>query len=354
MKSTYNSLSSMRSSPRTFFLPKDALNKLLEKISQKSPVVLPVIQEEKVHFVRFSGKNGKHIALDRIRPVENLKHFFFPMREVVAAFPSKFSKALEAQVIIGAKACDLRALEIHDKVFLDPDYVESFYKGRRDTTIIISADCPTPEKTCFCQLVDLNPFVETGSDLNITPLSAGYLFEIHSLRGQKIVDDNLEILIEADASKIDERKRIRDRAVALLEKINKKPFKKDLDRLIEKKKDLRFWQNSRDGCVECFACLDICPTCYCFLLYESAEKSKTRKAIFDRVRIWDECFRAAYGRVGGGANPRPSFTQRFRNRFECKFEYFKKYHNLYACSGCGRCSAGCTAQIDIREVVWQL
>jgi len=74
----------------------------------------------------------------------------------------------------------------------------------------------------------------------------------------------------------------------------------------------------------------------------------------ERVRTWDACYYSAYARVGGGANPRGKLDERFWNRFECKFNYFYQYEQMYACSGCGRCFRGCSGKIDIREILWNL
>jgi sulfhydrogenase subunit beta (sulfur reductase) len=141
---------------------------------------------------------------------------------------------------------------------------------------------------------------------------------------------------------------LRKDAVKSLTVINNKEFASDLPERVENA-DKETIHNARKNCVECFACLHICPTCYCFLLSDY-QKGKD----VERVRIWDACYYAAYARVGGGANPRSTLDDRFWNRFNCKFNYYKKYEDIYACTGCGRCLRGCSGTIDIREILWKV
>jgi Fe-S-cluster-containing hydrogenase component 2 len=113
--------------------------------------------------------------------------------------------------------------------------------------------------------------------------------------------------------------------------------------------DTAYWQRHAEQCVECYGCLLGCPTCYCFLLYDQA-----REKGFERTRVWDACYEAAYTRVGGGANDRGRFLKRFANRFECKWKEFWNDHGVFACSGCGRCLNACMGGIDIRKVLAEL
>lgn len=48
------------------------------------------------------------------------------------------------------KACDVRGVEVLDKVFL-ADPVDSFYAARREHGTIVAFACSEPEETCFCK-----------------------------------------------------------------------------------------------------------------------------------------------------------------------------------------------------------
>ena len=109
------------------------------------------------------------------------------------------------------------------------------------------------------------------------------------------------------------------------------------------------WAKFAERCVECGACLYICPTCRCFLLYDQKGKRTN-----ERVMIWDGCYFPGYWRMAGGLTPKPRLTTRFENRFNCKFDYFVENYGVEACTGCGRCIEACMGKIDIRECLQEL
>ncbi|MBU2567948.1 MAG: 4Fe-4S dicluster domain-containing protein, partial [Elusimicrobia bacterium] len=66
---------------------------------------------------------------------------------------------------------------------------------------------------------------------------------------------------------------------------------------------------------------------------------------------WDACHYTSYGRMAGGSNPRHKLFERFRNRYQCKFNFRRENFGVYACTGCGRCFEVCPGKIDIRKVM---
>jgi sulfhydrogenase subunit beta (sulfur reductase) len=327
-------------------LPSERLPDFVRALSADGTVFYPYPLNGKTHLQRFT--EGKEFVPDftKIRTAENIKHFFFPSRHTVAKFP-KDEEAKPVKIyLLGVKNCDLRGVDVYDRVFMKWEPLDSFYKERRENIILISADCPQPEDSCFCNLVGLNPYGDGISDMNFTVVSRGLLFEIFTKRGEEIVEGNKGLFVEASAEDEKERTEIRKEALNKVNRINDKPLKKNLPNRIAAADKDRI-RTARDECVECHGCLHVCPTCYCFLLSDY-KKGKD----MERVRIWDTCYYAAYARVGGGANPRSRLDERFWNRFQCKFNWFYQYENIYACSGCGRCWLGCSAKIDIREILW--
>ncbi len=333
---------------KIYLLPSDNILEFVTKLAETSSVFYPVFEDNIVHMVKFSKDKDFNPDFEKIRSAENIKHFLFPSRDVVAKFPKDTRRKAKQQVLFGVKSCDLRGIEVYDKVFLNWEPVDPLYRQKRENTIIISADCPEPEDCCFCTLVGLNPYGENTCDINCTSLPSGLLFETFTERGEKIVNMMQDLFKEVNKDEQKERDKIRKAALNKLGKINSKSFKADLPKRVENaKKEVK--RDARSECVECHACLHACPTCYCFLLSDH----KRGKDV-ERVRTWDACYYAAYARVGGGANPHYEMNERFWNRFLCKFDYFNLYEGFYACSGCGRCYRGCSGKIDIREILWKL
>lgn len=288
-----------------------------------------------------------HQALKMVRPVEPLKEFFLGSRERVASFPQLFSKDIKPKVIVGAKDCDIRSLiEIQDNVYLKGVLEDPFYKERREKYLVVTVDCPEPADTCFCLRIGGKPYSVWGGDLNLSFGEEGIIVDVLSAKGEEAVEKMGDLLKEVDKKEIKKRDKHRTDAERKLAKVNPDEFAPDLPDRIEHQLDTTFWAKALANCVDCQACERICPTCYCFLLYDIP----VGKGV-ERVKVLDWCYHAAYGRVGGGVNPLAHFSHRLRNRFECKFMAFPRNFKVSACTGCGRCIAGCTGKIDIREVL---
>ena len=340
----------------SFVIPKTKFDELLQSLLNEFEIYLPVTEENKQHFRKLNSKDleateKKPIwALEKIRPSESLKGFFFSPRLKVASYDGVMIKNETKRLIIGAKNCDLYPMRVHQKMFLEGKFVDPFYKDQLDRTLIISADCPVPEDTCFCNLLGLTPYPTEGSAINLTVVGDSYLLEALTDKGKELIESRPGFFRSAREEEIKERDEQREKSVKLLEKINPKAWRKDLAHGVKKAKKDEFWQEHAKSCIECFGCLMICPTCFCYLLYDQAIAEKD----FDRTKIWDACYYAAYARVGGGVNPRAEFLQRFKNRFHCKFMNFYLDNNFFACSGCGRCLSVCSAKIDIRKILGDL
>ena len=341
-----------------FLMSTASRDQWLSKLLERFAVYVPVEREKQVHWHRLepadlgSGADTITPALRRIRASEPVKSFMFNPRQQVSAFPDKLEPAeSKTRVLLGVKNCDLVPLKVHDEILGEGEFKDPFYLAQRENTILVAADCPVPEESCFCNLLGLTPYAGEGADAVLSVSDGEYLLEVGE-KGRQLIDaapDLFQKAGEGDAAVV-KRGEERKAAVAALSRINPKQWNPDLPAAVAaKRKDESFWQKHAEKCVECFGCLMGCPTCYCFLLYDQA-----REKGLDRTRVWDACYLAAYARVGGGANPRAEFVKRFANRFICKFSDFKTDHGMFACSGCGRCFKACMGKIDIRKVLGEL
>lgn len=197
-------------------LPLERLVEFINRLSQKAKVFYPFAEDGKSHFIEYKSRQNLSLDLNKIRTAENIKHFFFPSRGIVARFPTKIELRTNPILLMGVKNCDLRGIEVYDRVFLNWQPVDEIYKEYRENILIISADCPEPQDSCFCNFVGLNPYPTGISDLNITVLKSGYLFEVFSEKGENLINENKGLFIETDSESINERDNIRKSAIERL------------------------------------------------------------------------------------------------------------------------------------------
>lgn len=292
-------------------------------------------------FNKIDASEG--YRFDYYRTIDPIKILFYLFREKV--YPIKNNNL--KRVIVGVKACDLKALQLLDKAMLQSGFVDPAYKQWRDNTLIISSDCDHLHETCSCNLVNGHPYPENGFDLNLSVINGNYFIQIGSERSQEFVELMKKEITVADstASDIEIVKANREKVFnQLVEKNNNLTHSGDFSEF--RKIELKSWEEASKECIGCGACTNICPTCYCLILNdESTEKE------FVKVRSYDSCQWYGYARVAGGGTPRPEMTERFRNRYLCKFDYMYKNFGEFGCTGCGRCTEACAAKIDFRQVV---
>ena len=325
----------------------DFVSKIKNVYGENSYLFLPNLDDTYTKVVFNEDVVADEGALNRIRMVDPLKTFFFKTKEDIL----NFDKENFLQIIIGIKSCDISALKISDKIFLNKDYVDEMYKFYRDRTIIVSSDCPRPEKNCFCNLVGGQPYPVEGYDLNLSFVEEGrYILSSGSKKGDEIIEKYFYDFNAPYKDDIVKSDNLRILAKQLVKENNKDYFLdiEDYYNIVKQGYDLDdVWKKESVTCVQCGGCNFICPSCYCFLIRENSKSYEEQY----RDKVWDVCHSTGYGRVAGGGNSRRYKFQRFRNRYQCKFVYRKDNFNIYACTGCGRCIDVCPGRIDIRKVI---
>jgi formate hydrogenlyase subunit 6/NADH:ubiquinone oxidoreductase subunit I len=317
-------------------------------------LIIPAKVQEYFYLKYFPVKewNENIDFYSPIRTSQPLKSFFYAPQEKVAEYPAKEKEAGQpsTRVIIASKACDIHALKIIDKVYLEGDYPDPGYAENRKNNIIISSDCTDAGEFCSCTLMNYKPYPEKDFDLNLSQLDDFYLVEIGSEKGQEIFTTYFSGSSEATEDQIQKRNRLREEITGKVKKVNEKfRYYRSHQESIQKHLNSNEWHSLSKTCVECGTCTQICPTCHCFLLYDQPLEEK-----FERIKVWDSCFFAGYSRMAGGLTPRLSLADRFKNRFYHKFDSFVTNFGVEACTGCGRCSEGCMGKIDLREVLMEL
>lgn len=344
---------------KTYYIASEALNNFLNSLTGKYKVYSPVAKDPNAREIDYyyrSRKVGDEVVFNPYRAVEPLKSFFtYPYEKVNDYFsPEKnITDIVEKTIVLGVKSCDIAGHKVQDFVFLEGVEVDSLYRIRRENTIIISSDCTEFKQVCHCLAWDILPHPAAGFDINLSPLNDGYLVEVGSDRGEEILQSYKEDMALAKDTQISGRKSKRDNFIERLKRHllpqNLVP-KETVQKLVKDGYNSDTWKQFMLTCVECGGCNLICDTCHCFLLADNKDNGTQNR----KVRIWDSCLYANYARVAGGANPLKARSQRLRNRFMKKFDFFVDNLGMPACCGCGRCIEVCPGKIDIREVLKDL
>ena len=343
-----------------YYINNGEFRNFLRKIALSHSVFAPQQGLFDLEFTGVTPEATENIIFPGARLTQPLKFFLYPPREMVTSDPLRPEKK---RVLLGVKACDLHAAAILDRIYLDPEIIDPFYRQRREDTIIISDDCPAPAESCFCVLVGGNPFPEKDFDLNLSFLDEGVVVEVGSEKGKALLEDAEVPRAPAEEKHLSQRLEERSKvAKDLREGLKEYQFQLEgLPDFVEAQYESPKWKEACETCVSCNACTNICPSCHCFLIavarpqetpgHGAGDSAGGSERVFEHLRLWDSCQSAGFSRVAGRANGGKKITKLFENRFLCKFRYKPKNYGLFACTGCGRCYEACQGKIDVRHVL---
>ncbi len=334
---------------KTVFIAK--LKPLFDAVAGDMDIYVPKKTGQHYVYRRYDPAADSEAEFNNIRTCTPIKEFLFPLRELAAVFPEPIEpEQIKPFTVFGVKDCDLRSIEVLDKVFLEAEFEDPFYIARREKMFIISADCFNPGESCFCNVLDGRPYPESGFDLNVSKLQNGYIVEVGSDKGNDFVEKHSELFSEVSEAALAERDQIREQTQNQLEQNNAEmKFDVPIRDMMTATHDSYVYDEEAKTCVECQACTRVCPTCHCFYLYDTKQQD-----YFSKMKMWDSCMRLAYAQVAGGANPRKVLGDRLRHRLMHKFVYFLDRYGLQMCIGCGRCVDAEAGDVDIRKVLKKL
>ena len=327
------------------------LKPFLDAVAEDMDLYVP--KNAGAHYVynRYDPAAEAPAEFNNIRTCMPIKEFLFPLREIAAVFPEPLEpKDVKPFAVFGLKDCDLRSIEILDKVFTEEEFEDPFYTARREKMFIISSDCSEPAESCFCTILDGRPFAQSGFDLNISQVEDGFIIEAGSQKGIDFIEKHSQLFTDVPDAVLAEREENRAGTQKQLEQ-NNAELKLDapVREVLENSQDSEVFDVEAQSCVECQACTRVCPTCHCFYLYDTK-----RQDYFGKMKMWDSCMRLAYAGVAGGANPRKVLGDRLKHRLMHKFSYFLDRYGIDMCVGCGRCVDAEAGGVDIRVVLKKL
>ena len=332
-----------------FKTAKENLPALFRLIAENQELYLPVNTAGQVNFAAWT--EDAEVALDVLKTVKSPKDAFFPQSENLYKC-TKDGKSISIEpealkdqnfVVFGMKACDLRGVEVLDRVFLS-DPVDTFYKARRDHGTIVAMACHEPSESCFCKAFGVD-CAEPAGDVSVWLTEDSLYWNPVTEKGQALTDAVSSLLENTDDCAVEAEK------ASIRNIVDKLPYSGlslegwNGDVLMEKF-DSPLWEELYKPCLACGTCTFVCPTCQCYDIkdYDTGHGVQ-------RYRCWDSCMYSDFTMMAHGNN-RTSQMQRFRQRFLHKLVYFPANNDgMYSCVGCGRCVDKCPSSLNIVKVI---
>jgi sulfhydrogenase subunit beta (sulfur reductase) len=302
----------------------------------------------------------------------SLKNYLFPPRDRVleatreeGQWQMRLPEITDPPLaVIGLRSCDLHALRIQDRVFLDGDYVDTAYRARRERLFVVAVNCREAAATCFCHSMNTGPAVKNGFDLALTEVEDRFVVEVGSQLGGEVV-----VAAPWAPSAISEVDRARRQTEELRQRMQqgssaRGPGADAGDRPGEAVRQRRLetagirelllenlehprWQTVAERCLSCANCTMVCPTCFCSSVEEVSDLTGDHVV---RERSWASCFTAEHSYMNTGA-VRKSTASRYRQWLTHKLATWHDQFGTSGCVGCGRCITWCPVGIDLTEEV---
>jgi sulfhydrogenase subunit beta (sulfur reductase) len=312
---------------------KPSFNDFLTDLMRYNELVAPVKTDES-RFETIKDISKIQLALHTYFPAK--KFFFKKHQTMFTAEDGRFTepelKAEKKQrVMLGLKRCDLNSIKRQDIMFMK-ETKDPYYLEERERTILIGYHCrQQADEYCFCSSMDLGDYY----DLMLYDKEDAYLVEIGSDKGRAFVERYRKYFWDTDLFL-----RAEDRRIDTKLQLNKRDISQYYGH--------PDWKKGTDICFSCAACVTLCPSCYCFDLYDEtdAKLSRTR-----RKRNWASCQLPCFTKVAGGHVFRQTREDRFKHRIYHQLQYFKDRHGMSLCTGCGRCIRGCPTRINFVKIL---
>jgi sulfhydrogenase subunit beta (sulfur reductase) len=246
---------------------------------------------------------------------------------------------------LGVRACELSALAVQDRVFLQGAQVDPTYKARREQAFIVAVNCAHQDRgTCFCASMGTGPRAAGGFDLALTEvLQAGehfFVVEIGTDRGAGIIRGVPQR--RAEKAEIDAAAR---EVAAIAGNMGRTLDPNGIKDVLYTSYEHPRWDEVAARCLNCGNCTMVCPTCFCHTLEDSLDLTGT---VAERRRRLDSCFTVDFSYLHGGSI-RTSPKSRYRQWLTHKLAAWIDQFGCSGCVGCGRCITWCPVGIDLTE-----
>lgn len=325
------------------------LSALLSLVAGSEQLYLPCEKGGQTNYARY--EEGVKFDFATLKTVKSAKEVFFPQSETLYTMYKEGKKIRitqqelqnESFVVFGVRGCDVKGIEVLDKVFLS-DPVDSFYSARRDHGTIVSLACGEPEESCFCTVFDVDPANPAG-DVTTWLIGENLYWRANTEKGEALTEKCASLLSDADIAEVENEKA---KIAGILSQLPYTNLSLESwhGEATKEKFSSELWQELYKPCLGCGTCTFVCPTCQCYDLKDYDTGNGIQK-----YRCWDSCMYSDFTMMAHGNN-RTSQMQRYRQRFMHKLVYFPANNNgMYSCVGCGRCVDKCPASTNIVKVI---
>jgi sulfhydrogenase subunit beta (sulfur reductase) len=282
---------------------------------------------------------------------DSAKRFLFPAREVLGTAARDDGglridhAALEDErpiAFVGIRSCDLHAVAVHDRVFLEGPAPDPAYDRRRRDAVFVAVNCEFPGGTCFCASMETGPRCTRGFDVALTELDGGFVAEAGTELGA-------ELLLASGAREASPAEQRSDREVTerATGAMGRNLETGDLPELLYRNRLHPRWLEVGDRCLACGNCTSACPTCFCHDVVDTTDILGTTAT---RTREWASCFSDEFSHTVGG-DVRTARSSRYRQWLTHKFASWIDQFGTSGCVGCGRCITWCPVGIDVTEEI---
>lgn len=295
-------------------------------------------------------QTGRDTYFDYVVGPHSWKKYLFPSRLTVSfVVPLQNGWQFETPVdhppmyaFVGVRACEIAAIRVQDRVFLEGTSGDGAYQRRREQAFILALNCTRSGTNCFCVSMKSGPRCSEHFDLALTELEDGFVLEIGSERGRDLLaacDTRLATSEELDAAAVARQRNV--------DQQTKRIDTQGLPQMLMSNLQHPRWQNVGERCLSCTNCTMVCPTCFCSSVEEVPDLNTGR---IERQRQWDSCFHEEFSNLNGRP-VRDDIAARYRQWLTHKLATWHDQFGTSGCVGCGRCITWCPVGIDLTEEV---
>jgi sulfhydrogenase subunit beta (sulfur reductase) len=251
---------------------------------------------------------------------------------------------IRKRAFLGVRSCEIKAIEIQDRILIDGPYPDTMYSELRRNALIVAVQSCKSGGTCFCVSMDAGPRVTRSFDILLTELTDSgrhrFLVQTGSENGARILQ-NLPLQPASNADIESADRLMRETATRMGRVLDQTGIKELLYRNYEHPR----WLEVSRRCLTCTNCTLVCPTCFCMNVEDVTDLSGGKA---ERWRRWDSCFTLEHSSIHGGC-VRCSGISRYRQWMTHKLATWIDQFGTSGCVGCGRCITWCPVGIDITE-----